>query len=61
DQSASIGNNRSLDVTGNEDNTIGGNRTVKVTGTQTYTILSEKEEQPLFLQEMILRMLIPVI
>ncbi|MBN6077111.1 type VI secretion system tip protein VgrG, partial [Aggregatibacter actinomycetemcomitans] len=38
DQSASIGNNRSLDVTGNEDNTIGGNRTVKVTGTQTYTI-----------------------
>ncbi|WP_373819608.1 type VI secretion system tip protein TssI/VgrG [Glaesserella sp.] len=38
DQSASIGNNRSLDVTGNDSTTIGQNRTIGVTGSESTTV-----------------------
>uniref|UniRef100_UPI00195502BF bacteriophage T4 gp5 trimerisation domain-containing protein n=1 Tax=Aggregatibacter kilianii TaxID=2025884 RepID=UPI00195502BF len=38
DQSASIGNNRSLDVTGNDSTTIGQNRTIEVAGSESTTV-----------------------
>ena len=38
DQSALIGNNRSLDVTGNDSTTVGQNRTIKVTGSESTTV-----------------------
>ena len=38
DQTASVGNNRSLDVTGNDSTTIGKNRTLNVKETESTTV-----------------------